>query len=44
MDLADYAVLVFDLAPDTSALQGIDLSNFSISFNDMSLKSSRLVA
>ena len=43
MDLVNYAVLVFDLAPDMAVLNGVDMTNTHISFYDMSLKNQKLI-
>lgn len=43
MDLVNYAVLVFDFAPDMSVMDGVDMTNTKISFSDMLLKTSKLV-
>ena len=43
MDLVNYAVLVFDLTLDSGTLQGVDMTNTSIAFSQMSLTTSKLL-
>ena len=43
MDLVNYAVMVFDFAPDAQAIQGVDMTNTSISMTQMNLKTSKLI-
>jgi hypothetical protein len=41
MDLTNYAVLVFDLAPDTTALAGVNLASFQLYLSKMALATTR---
>lgn len=43
MDLSNYAVLVFDLAPDMAILEGIDMTSFELSFSSMDLETVKLI-
>lgn len=42
MDLVNYAELVFDLAPDMTLLEGVDLTSFTLFFSDMALQTNRV--